>query len=138
METKAEETKEEFLQTQVVVSIELSNPLHYGKREVSHLEITIEHDTGVKVIDNVLTVYTQQAGVSEHFPMANVVKWRIVSNLVPTLKGHEFGSYKYSAYTYPERLGGYLGSYSKVSDECECLGFLDSEIQITMMEDPEA
>lgn len=138
METKVEEVKEEFLQAQVVVSVELKHPMQYGKRKVSHLEITVEHDSSVKIADDVLIVHTQQAGVSEHFPMANVVKWRIVSNLVPPLKGHEFGSYEYSAYTYPERLGGYLGSYSKVNDECECLGFLDSEMQITMMEDLEA
>ncbi|KKN43479.1 hypothetical protein LCGC14_0702700 [marine sediment metagenome] len=130
METKAEETKEEFLQTQVVVSIELSNPLHYGKREVSHLEITIEHDISVKVINNVLTVYTQQAGVSEHFPMANVVKWRIVSNLVPSLVGYEFGSYEYDPYTYPERLGNYLGSYSNSSG---CIAFLSSNMQVEMV-----
>ena len=136
METKVEETKEEFLQTQVVVSIELKNPLHYGKREVSHLEITIEHDTGVKVIDNILTVYVIQAGVSEHFPMANVNKWRIVSNLVPSLKGREFDSYEYNPYAYPRRLGGYLGSYC--DNNGVRLGFLDNEMQITMIEDTKA
>ena len=136
METKAEETKEEFVQTQIVVSIELKNPMHYGKRDVSHLEITIEHDSGVKVIDNVLTVYVGQAGVSEHFPMANVVKWRIVSNLVPPLKGRKFDSYEYNPYAYPRRLGGYLGSYC--DNNGVCLGFLDTEMVITTMKDLEA
>ena len=136
METKAEETKEEFLQTQVVVSIELRSPMHHGKREISHLEITVEHDSGVKVIDNVLTVYVCQAGISEHFPMANVVKWRIVSNLVPPLEGREFDSYEYNPYAYPQRLGGYLGSYC--DNNGVCLGFLDTEMVITTMKDLEA
>ena len=125
----------EFVQAQIVVSVELKHPMQYGKRKVSHLEVTIEHDSSVKVVDDVLMVHTQQAGVSEHFPMANVVKWRIVSNLVPPLEGHEFGSYEYAAYTYPERLGGHLGSYSNKQG---CLGFLDTDMQITMMEDLEA
>ncbi len=133
METKVEETKEEFLQTQVVVSIELSSPMHHGKREISHLDITVDLDSGVKVIDDVLTVYVCQAGISEHFPMANVVKWRIVSNLVPSLKGREFDSYEYNPYAYPERLGGYLGSYC--DNNGVCLGFLDAEMQITTTED---
>jgi len=125
----------EFVQAQVVVSVELKHPMQYGKRQVSHLEMTVDYDSSVKIADNVLIVHTQQAGVSEHFPMANVVKWRIVSNLIPPLEGHEFGAYEYSPYTYPERLGGYLGSYG---NDAGCLAFLDTDMRITMMADLEA
>lgn len=135
METKAEDVTEEFVQAQLVVSVELKWPMQHGKRKISFLDISIYDDASVENRNNVLHIATNQAGVSEHFPMDNVVKWRIDSHLVPPLVGHEFGSYEYTPYTYPERVGGYLGSYG---NEKGCLGFLDSDMQITMMEDLEA
>ena len=132
MEAKTEVEEAEFVQAQNVISVELKCPMQHGKRKVSFLEITMSN---FGIADGVLNVITDMLGVSEHFPMDNVVKWRIDSHLVPPLVGHEFGSYEYSPYTYPERVGGYLGSYG---NDKGCLGFLDSDMQITMMKDLEA
>ena len=138
METKAEETKEEFLQTQVVVSIELKHPMQYGKRKISFLDVTTTGIDGIRIEDGIVKIQTDVEGRSENFPIDNVVKWRIDTHFVPCFPKwkQELGAYEYSPYTYPERVSGYLGSYYKVDGEC--LGFLDDGLHVTTMKDLKA
>ena len=133
-EAKAIEAMKEFMEVQTVISVELKHPMQHGKREVNFLDITTP---GYTIGDGVLSVPTDVEGRAEHFPMENVVKWRIDRYFVPFLDkhNHEYGSYEYTPYTYPERVGDYLGSYSNSSG---CIAFLDSDMQITMMKDLEA
>jgi len=132
---KRKNDEPEFVQAHVIVSVELKCPMQWGKRKVSHLDVTVFNQDDVSVGDGILIINTIAAGIFEFFPLDNVVKWRVVSHLVPPLEGYEFDTYEYSPYTYPERVGGYLGSYS---NDAACLGFLDSGMQITLMKDLEA
>ena len=131
---EVKETEEEFVQSQTVISVELKHPMQHGKREVNFLDITT---SGYTICAGILSVPTDVGGRAEHFPIENIVKWRVDVYLVPRLPKwkQEFGSYEYTPYTYPERVGGYLGSYG---NEEGCIAFLDIDMQITMMEDLEA
>ncbi len=143
METKAEEVKkveeksttEEFVALQYIVSVELKFPFNVGKRKVSWIDITTSGENGVVMGTEELHIETNVDGQSEHIPRENVIKRRERMFMIPQLEGHEFGSYEYRPYTYPQKLDGYIGSYS---NENRCLGFLDIDMQITMMADLEA
>ena len=129
-EAKEVESESEFLQMQYVADVELWKPMQYGKHKVSHLQITMHSFDSAYIKDGVLFVCTDVEGRREHFPESNVVKWRIDSHEVPTIKvKREDAPYEYTPYTYPERLGDYLGSYSNSSG---CLAFLGSDLQVTM------
>jgi hypothetical protein len=118
-----------------MVSVELKDPMHKGKRKVSFLDITTSGANGVVMGLEELHIETDVDGMTEHIPRENVIKRRVKMHMIPALDGYEFGSYEYKPYTYPNDVGGYLGSYSNKDG---CLAFVDTDLQITYMKDLEA
>ena len=82
-ETKTVEASEEFLQAQYVADVELKHPIHYGKRMIPHLAITMRSYDSASIKDGVLTIHTDVDGRAEYFPESNVAKWRIDTYFVP-------------------------------------------------------
>lgn len=128
------ETKEEYLQSQYVAHVELIHPMQFGKLKVSHVEITTLSHESTRLSNGTLSIPTDVEGDIEYFPESNVANWKVTRYEVPMLdeKKYPLGSYEYVPYTYPERVGGYLGSYSSKNG---CIGFLDEALHITMMKD---
>jgi hypothetical protein len=128
------EKLDEFIQMQYVASVELRHPIQYGKRKVSHMEITMKSHDSVALNNGVLAIPTDVEDKIENIPESNLVKWRVDAYVVPIFPNHP-EAYEYNPYTYPNQVGGYLGSYS---DEKGCIGFLDAALQITTMKELEA
>ncbi|KKN27188.1 hypothetical protein LCGC14_0867080 [marine sediment metagenome] len=135
MEAKTVEVAEEFVAVQYLVSVELKFPFHEGKRIVNWLDITTSGENGVVMGKEELHIETDVDGLTEHIPRENVAKRRVKMYMIPQLEGYELGSYEYVPYTYPNRVGGYLGSYRNEKGGLAALG---TDLRITMIKDPEA
>ena len=138
-EVRAEEVKEseeEFVAVQYVVSVELKVPFQEGNRKISWVDITTSGKNGVAMNKEELRIETNVDGEIEYIPRENIVKRREKVLMIPQLEGHEFGSYVYTPYTYPQKMGGWLGSYH--SNEGIHLAFLDIYMQVVLPTDLEA
>lgn len=125
----------EAVEAQIVVTVELKHPFHIGKRKISFMVVTAGSIDDVVLNMEALYIRTDDDCVSHHIPRENVVKWKTRRYMIPPLADMEWGMYTYEPYTYPDNVGGYLGSYSDLKDVC--IAFVDMDLQITYMKDLE-
>jgi hypothetical protein len=121
----------EAVDAQIVVTVELKDPFHIGKRKVSFLVVTATGISGIVMGIDELHIETDDDCLSEHIPRENVVKRKVRRYMIPPLADMEWGTYTYEPYTYPDNVGGYLGSYSDLKGEC--IAFVDTDLQITLL-----